>query len=822
MESTFQNSCLPQPSIPFMSQDQTQVIEKRVKSTIIRRRKEVVATPVETPAEETLHTQVTEAAILTSEEPVSAAIETPPAAQETQHQEESTEIPLVTTAATPPAETKAPPVETKAPVKHTTPLFGPRQIVSVQRQPFVSTAPKAPEVKAPLKVLPGTVLATDENDPTQKGKYKKIIKKREGELEVDLEGVGKVNSLTQLTRIAHVERIDRVFQPDRMGKRKKVVARKGGKKTSITLMKAEKRIVEMDKTIRVADMAHQMGVKANAVIAKLMAMGMMATINSELDFDTASLVVTDFQYELKSVAFDEKKALGAIVEENPENLKPRPPIVTVMGHVDHGKTSLLDAIRSANVAEGEAGGITQHIGAYTVTLPKGKITFLDTPGHEAFTAMRARGAKVTDIVILVVAADDGIMPQTIESIDHAKAAGVPIVVAVNKIDRPEANQERVKRQLSEHSLVAEDWGGETQFAPVSAKQKLGINELLERVLLQAEILDLKANPQSKAKGVVIESQLDRARGPTATLLVQQGTLKAGDIIVAGPAWGRVKAMTNYRGETALEATPSEAVEVLGLDCVPSASDEFHVVDNDQIAREVVEHRQNEIKSQKMALANKVSLESLFDQIKQGEVKELDVVLKTDVHGSLEAVSEAIRKLSTEKVKVKIIHSGVGGINESDVLLSSASKAIIIGFNVRPETNAIKTAQSEGVQIKLYKIIYDMVNDVKLAMQGLLAPNRVEKYLGRAEVRQAFTVSKVGTIAGCMVVDGKILRSADVRLLRNSVVVYEGKISSLKRFKDDTREVLQNFECGISIDGYQDIKPGDVIEAFEVELVQQEL
>jgi len=785
-----------------MAQDQTQVVEKRVKSTIIRRRKEVVATPEEVPPPEP--------------QKVEAVEEAPPVVEVAPVEAAPKKVVQV--------EEKKPVKEVAAPVRESSgPMFGPRQIVTVQRQPLVPSTPAAStEAKPALKVLPGTELTPDEGEGDSKNKYKKIVKKREGGIEVDLEGVGKVSSITQLTRLAHVERIDRVFQPDKLGKRKKVIARKGIKRTPITLMKAEKRVVEMDKSIRVADLAHQMGVKASAVIAKLMGMGMMATINSELDLDTATLVVHEFQYEIKSIAFDEKKALGAEVQEDPANLKPRPPIVTVMGHVDHGKTSLLDAIRSANVAEGEAGGITQHIGAYTVSLPKGKITFLDTPGHEAFTAMRARGAKVTDIVILVVAADDGIMPQTVESIDHAKAAGVPIVVAVNKIDRPEANQDRVKRQLSEHALVPEDWGGETQFAPVSAKQKTGINELLEKVLLQAEILDLKANPDGKAKGVVIEAQLDRARGPVATLLVQQGTLKAGDIIVAGPAWGRVKAMTNYRGEVATEATPSQAVEVLGLDAVPSASDEFHAVADEQVAREVVEHRQNEIRSQKMAQASKVSLENIFDQIKEGEIKELAVVLKTDVHGSLEAVGEAIRKLSTEKVKVKLIHSGVGGINESDVLLSSASKAIIVGFNVRPETNAIKTAQSEGVQIKLYKIIYDMVNDVKLAMQGLLTPNRVEKYLGRAEVRQAFTVSKVGTIAGCMVVDGKILRSGEVRLLRDNVVIYEGKISSLKRFKDDAREVLQNFECGIGIEGYNDIKDGDVIEAFEVELVQPEL
>ncbi len=754
-----------------MSQDSTQVVEKRVKSTVIRRRKEIVVAPPE----------------------------------------EEIKVPAKKEAVSPVVLSQAAVKPVKEEAQKSVPHEGPAVVISEK---------KTPSVEIPLTILPGTEL-TVEDEEEKKSKYKKIVKKKEGELEVDLEGVGKIATITQLTRLAHVDRVERVFEPSKSVKKKKIISRKGLKKTPLTITKAAKRIVEMDRTIRVGDLAHAIGVKAAGVIGKLMNMGMMATINSELDLDTATLVAHEFQFEVKNVAFDETR----ILEEGKQEdilVFPRPPVVTVMGHVDHGKTSLLDAIRRTNVTEGEAGGITQHIGAYTVELPKGKITFLDTPGHEAFTAMRARGAKVTDIVILVVAADDGLMPQTLESIDHAKAAQVPIVVAVNKIDKPEANVERVKRQLSEQGLAPEEWGGETQYALVSAKQKTGIDELLEKVLLQAEILELKAPQVGRAKGVVIEARLDRQRGPVSTVLIQQGTLKVGDVLVAGPYWGKVRAMINDWGTQVDQALPSEAVELLGLEAVPSASDVFHVVEDEQKAREICEHRKNALQPDRGTAPVKVSLEDLFSKIQQGKVRELAVLIKTDVHGSLEAVSESLKKLSTPKVQVKIIHGGVGGITESDVLLSAASRAIIIGFNVRPETKAIKVAQTEQVQIKLYKIIYDMVNDVKLAMEGLLAPTRKETYLGRAEVRQTFTVSKVGTVAGCMVVDGKISRSAEIRLLRDNVVVHEGKIASLKREKDDAREVQENLECGIAIEGYQDIKQGDVIEAYQVELIKTEL
>ncbi len=760
-----------------MSNEDTQVVEKRIKSTVIRRRKE-------------------------------AAPPTPPVVET--KREATKEVAPVTTS----AKTAGIPPQT----------FTPIQREEIKKTTEVVKSSKT--AVAPVTPLP--ILAEEEGDD-KKLKHKKVIKKKETGIEVDLEGVGRVSSITQLTRIAHADRISRVFQPSRntgTGKRKRIITKKGMQHTPLTFTKAAKRVVDMDKTISVGNLAHAMGVKSSAVITKLMGMGTMVTINAEIDFDTATLVAQEFQFEVKDVSFNEAKVLEGKEQVKQEG-ESRPPVVTVMGHVDHGKTSLLDAIRKTNVTEGEAGGITQHIGAYTITLPKGsksqgKITFLDTPGHEAFTAMRARGAKVTDIVILVVAADDGLMPQTLESIDHAKAAGVPIVVAVNKIDKPEANVDRVKRQLSEQGLSPEEWGGETQYALVSAKQKQGIDDLLEKVLLQAEVLELKANPNERAKGTVIEARLDRFRGPVVTVLINQGTLHLGDIVVAGSSWGKVKAMTNHRGEAASEAGPSVAVEILGLNAVPSASDLINVVEDEKAAKEIAGHRSQLLRDTKMIPVTKVSLEDLMSKIQKGEIKELNVILKTDVHGSLEAVSEALKKLATEKVQVRLIHSGVGGITESDVLLASSSSAVIIGFNIRPETNAIKVASSEGVQIKLYKIIYEMVDDVKLAMKGLLTPTKKENYLGRAEVRQAFVVSKVGTIAGCQVVDGKIARSAQLRLLRDNVVLFEGKMSSLKRFKDDAREVAQGMECGIGIDGYQDIKSGDVLEAFEVELIQPEL
>jgi translation initiation factor IF-2 len=568
--------------------------------------------------------------------------------------------------------------------------------------------------------------------------------------------------------------------------------------------------------ITVGDLSREMGVKAGEVIKKLMAMGMMATINQVLDADTATLIASEFDHQVENVAFDADTALELEhqVEEEEAQLVPRPPVVTIMGHVDHGKTSLLDAIRSTNVTAQEHGGITQHIGAYHVQVDGRSVTFLDTPGHEAFTAMRARGAKVTDIVVLVVAADDGVMPQTVEAINHARAAEVPIIVAVNKMDRPDANIEKVKRGLSEYGLVSEDWGGDTVFAPVSAKTHEGIPHLLEMLLLQADILEVTANPEKLARGTIVEAKLDRGRGPVATVLVQEGTLHGGDAFVCGVYYGKVRAMIDDHSRKVESAPPSFPVEILGLQGVPQAGDSFVAVADEAKARQVAEYRQSKQRETELVKSSKVSLEELYDQIKTGDVKELRVVLKADVQGSVEALTDALSRMSTDEVKLRVIHGSVGGITESDILLAAASNAIVIGFNVRPESKGAALAAKEGVDVRLYTIIYEAVADVRAAMEGMLEPTYREQTQARVDVRQIFNIAGVGTIAGCYVTEGKIARGNSVRLLRDQVVVHEGKLASLKRFKDDVREVAAGYECGLSLDGFQDIKQGDVIEAYE--------
>ena len=568
--------------------------------------------------------------------------------------------------------------------------------------------------------------------------------------------------------------------------------------------------------ISVGDLAREMGVKAGEVIKKLMGLGMMATINQVLDADTATLIASEFDHQVENVAFDVESALEIEHQtEEPESaLEPRPPVVTIMGHVDHGKTSLLDAIRSTNVTAQEHGGITQHIGAYHVQVDGRSVTFLDTPGHEAFTAMRARGAKVTDIVVLVVAADDGVMPQTVEAINHARAAEVPIIVAINKIDRPDANLERVKRGLSEHGLVSDDWGGDTVFAPVSAKTHEGIPHLLEMLLLQSDILELKANPNKLARGTIVEAKLDRGRGPVAAVLVQEGTLRVGDAFVCGVFYGKVRAMNDDRGHKVEAAPPSFPIEILGLQGVLQAGDSFVAVADEAKARQVAEFRHTKQRETELVKSSKVSLEELYSQIKAGDVKELSVVLKADVQGSVEALTEALSRLSTGEVKLRVIHGSVGGITESDILLAAASNAIVIGFNVRPESKGAALAAKEGVDVRLYTIIYEAVADVRAAMEGMLEPTFREQTHGRVEVRQTFNIQGVGTIAGCYVSEGKIQRGSLVRLLRDQVVVHEGKLASLKRFKDDVREVTAGYECGLAIEGFQDVKQGDVVEAYE--------
>ncbi len=575
----------------------------------------------------------------------------------------------------------------------------------------------------------------------------------------------------------------------------------------------------------VKEFAELIGQRPSDIMRKLMDMGQMLTFNQTMNVDAAVIIAEEngIKMDLSTEKVGEELLESVVQTEEDAQLESRPPVVTIMGHVDHGKTSLLDAIRQTKVAEGEAGGITQHIGAYTVAVRGKQVTFLDTPGHEAFTAMRGRGAKITDIVILVVAADDGVMPQTIEAIHHAKAASVPIIVAINKIDKPGANSDRVKNALSEHGLISESWGGDTIMVEVSAKEKIGLDTLLEMILLQSEVLELKADPHRLAKGVVVEAKLERGRGPVATVLVQSGTLRVGDVFVVGIFSGKVRALITHTGAKVQEAGPSIPVEVAGLPGVPSAGDVFQVVKDERVAREIAEDRARKQRTADLSGSAKVTLDDLFAKIKEGSVKELALVIKSDVQGSAEALTAGVEKLATDAVKLRVIHSGVGGITESDVLLAAASNAIVVGFNVRPEPKAAALAEQQGVDIRLYTIIYDALAEIKAAMEGLLEPTLKERTLGRAEVRQVFTVSKAGVIAGSYVVDGTITRAAvGVRVIRDNVVVYEGKLGSLRRFKDDVREVQQGYECGISVENFNDIKAGDIIEAYAIDKIAAKL
>jgi translation initiation factor IF-2 len=812
-------------------EEKQNVVEKRIKPGIIRRRakqekaEEVPeaaaksAVPAETALAPGVAPEISQPeekapakGIRTKKEVAEAApgTEAPPPAAEAKVAEAAAKLPT-------PAE-GVKPEDKKLGVK------GPRELPQGPPVGTIIELKKKSEVEAGEAETPPPPKLEELAEEAEKKKLKKVAKKSKvlSDDELDLEGFGRIGHVSQIARMGVHPVADRVFQPTRTGKRRRSKLRREGHKTQLTMPRASKRVVRMAETITVHDLGQQLGVRGNELVKKLMDMGSMVTLNQAIDFDTATLLAQDYQWEVKRTGFEEKKAL-ATAEDKSEELQARAPVVTVMGHVDHGKTSLLDAIRATQVAQGEAGGITQHIGSYRIQLGDGKeITFLDTPGHEAFTQMRARGASVTDVVVLVVAADDGVMPQTIEAINHAKAAGVPMIVAVNKMDKPDAKPDQVKRQLSEQGVLAEDWGGDVLFVNVSAKTKMGIEKLLESIFLQSEILELKANPNKMAKGVIVEARLDRGRGPVATALVEEGTLRVGDIVVAGSTMGKVRAMVNDRGEEIHEARPSYPVEILGLEEVPAASDPFQVLADDRSARQVVDHRQKKLRAEKMGGPGKMSLEDLFSKMQAGEVKELGVVLKADVQGSVEALQDAFAKLPSDKVKIRILHAAAGGITESDVNLANASNGIIIGFNVRPDTKALELASQERVEIKVYKVIYEVLDDVKKAMEGLLEPTYKEEYLGRAEVRQVFTVSKIGNVAGCKVVDGKIVNNAQVRLLRDNVIVYEGKLSSLKRFKDDAKEVLQGFECGMGIEGVNDIKEGDVIECFRMEAIKQKI
>jgi len=809
-----------------------EIVEKRVKPTVIRRRARTLEVKTEAPPPpaavappevipEVVVGKVPKAK--EKEERAESGLERPvdraPKEEEKpsikpargKKMPEAPETPVVSVEAKAEAQEVLPP----RPVEAAQPQVVPKERKGPAEAKKEAEEPKPKE--APLKKPDAKLLEKEELLEKERlgplSKKKGFIKKRkrieERMLTVDEGEVEKGEE-------KEVEPIPRTFRP-----MKRKVVLKTSKKTEVTVPKAIKRIIRIAEVIPVGDLAKRMGVKGGELIKKLMEMGVLVNINQVVDADVASLVAGEFGYEVEKVSLERQDLLER-KEDLPEQLKPRPPVVTIMGHVDHGKTMLLDAIRKTNVVSGEAGGITQHIGAYDVELENGHVVFIDTPGHEAFTAMRARGAQVTDVVVLVVAADDGMMPQTKEAIDHARAAKVPILVAINKIDKPTANPEKVKKDLSEYELVPEQWGGTTLFAEVSAKQKTGIKELLDSILLQAEVLELRANPDKPARGVIIESKLDKGRGPVATLLVQEGTLRTGDAFIAGSHYGRVRAMLNDKGQKMEEALPSKPVEVVGFTDVPEAGEAFIVVSEERMAKQISLHRQEKIREKELSKLSKVSLEELYDKIKKGEVKELNVIIKADVQGSIEAVKEALKKLSTDAVKVNILHDAVGGITETDVNLASASNAIIIGFNVRPGPKAQLLAEQEHVDVRTYSIIYDAITDIKNALEGLLEPTYKEHILGRAQVIQVFSIRKVGTVAGSLVIDGKVVRGSHARLLRDNVVVYDGRIVSLRRFKDDMKDCNQGLECGIGIENFNDIKLGDVIESYELEEVQARL
>ncbi len=647
-----------------------------------------------------------------------------------------------------------------------------------------------------------------------------VVDTRQNNVDLEKLDTEKIEQLVDVDKVeGKSQKKQKIKKGGQAKKQEKEIANVNKKKKSEEKEKEVKNVLVPDE-ISVGEFAERLELPATTVVKKLFELGIMAAVSQNIDFDTAALIGEDLGYTVeKEIIITDEDRLFNDVEDKEEDLQPRSPVVVVMGHVDHGKTSLLDAIRSTNVIAKEAGGITQHIGAYRVRIGDKKITFLDTPGHEAFTAMRMRGAQVTDVAILVVAADDGIMPQTIEAINHAKAAGVTIIVAINKMDKESANPDRIKQELTEYDLVPEEWGGSTICVPISAKFNHNIDELLEMVTLVADMKELKANPNRRAKGTVIEARLDKGRGPVATVLVQNGTLKAGDIIVAGTSVGRVRAMVDDRGNAVKKAGPSVPVEIIGLSEVPDGGDTFYAVDDERKARAVVEKRKEKIKEETIQSRTAVSLDDLFSQIQQGDVKDLNIIVKADVQGSVEAVKQSLSKLSNDEVRVNCIHGGVGGVTESDVMLAAASNAIIVGFNVRPAGGAMESAKRNDVDIRLYRVIYHAIEEIEAAMKGMLAPKFRENLLGHAEVRSVFKVSGVGAIAGGYVLDGKISRNSQVRVVRDSIIIHEGVLSSLRRFKDDVKEVASGYECGIGVENYNDIKEGDVIESFIMEEVK---
>jgi len=689
---------------------------------------------------------------------------------------------------------------------------------------------KMPDVIPPKPEIPepAAAISTTFPEPSQKEAFRKepeIKRRKKGEAFEDKEIATSKEYRRRKKEI--IERKDLYGEGYEYGfagrakVKKEKLDKKRFKQTEITVPKAIKRRIRVPNVISVAELARRMGVKAADLIKRLIEIDIIVTINQTIDFDSAALVASEFDYELELESFEEEEILSE-QEDKPEDLLPRPPVITIMGHVDHGKTSLLDYIRKSRVIDKEAGGITQHIGAYYVTTPQGEVVFLDTPGHEAFTAMRARGARVTDMIVLVVAADDGVMDQTVEAINHAKAANIPIVVAVNKMDKENANPEKVRRDLANYGLVSEEWGGDILFSYMSAKTGEGVSELLESILLQSEIIEAKANYTKRARGTIVEARLDKNRGPVATVLIRSGTLHQGDFFVCGESYGRVRAMLNDRRQKVKAASPSTPVEIHGISDVPRAGDDFIVVPDERKAKLISEHRRKMASMEPAKRQDSVSLENLFDRIKEGNVKELNIIVKADVHGSLEALQDSLMKLGTEEVRLKVIHGATGAVTESDVMLASASNAIIICFNVRANPTVRTLAEKESVDIRFYDVIYKVIEDIKSAMTGLLEPIYTEHIIGRADVKQIFHISKVGTVAGSYVTDGKAERGSRVRLLREEVVIFDGNLASLKRFKDDVREVAAGFECGVGLESYNDIKPGDILEFYTVEEMKAEL
>jgi len=817
------------------------VTEERVKATVIRRRRKVI----EKKSEATKVTAVAESERQSVSKPEEKVLKIKPVEMTPSVPDKASEEKVVNpdkpraeVEADIPTEPGLEPPEAEAKAEKTKPA----QKAKAKKKPKAKKEQpakiiKMPETKPPEEVVPEEetaapveektrppvhlklVVPEDKSEVTPKGRDKKKDKQKLAGLQEDKQFLKKKITFRRKEVLDKSDLYDeKAFRARKGRKQHKGRVAIKGEKTLITTPKAVKRRIKVDEAIVVSDLAKRMGVKAGEVIKELMTLGVIATLNQAIDFETAAVIASEFEYEAEKVSFEES-ALIRTEEDDPKKLKPRPPVVTVMGHVDHGKTRLLDAIRETNVIDGEAGGITQHIGAYHVTLKNGQIVFLDTPGHEAFTAMRARGAEITDLVVLVVAADDGVMPQTLEALNHARAAGVPMIVAVNKIDKPEAEPERVRRQLAEHGIVPEAWGGDTVFVDVSAKQGKGVEELLEMILLQAEVLELRANPDKLARGHVIEAKLDPGKGSVATVLVQEGTLHAGDAVICGQCHGKVRAMIDDRGERLDNAEPSTPVEIHGLSGVPMAGDDFMVLGEEKVAKQVSAYRAQKQRVRELAQSSRLTLEKYHEQIKGSLVKDLNLIIRADVQGSVEALAEAVQKIESAEVKVNIVHSATGTITESDIMLAAVSKAIVLGFNVRPNLKVRDLAVEQNVDIRFYDVIYNVVSDMKGAMAGLMEPTYEERVRGRAEVRELFNIPRVGSIAGCHVTDGRIGRGQRARLLREGVVVYNGKIGSLRRFKDDVKEVQSGYECGIGIENYNDVKVADVIECYEMEEVR---